>query len=77
MVTPEDAERIALAQSDGPPMLTLRNPLDVEPTKTNWHPEGGAFSPRGAAGAGYPESCPPRFCTNCPAAADSSNRLQG
>ena len=43
MVTPEDAERIALAQSDGRLMLTLRNPLDVEPTKTNWHPEGGPF----------------------------------
>jgi pilus assembly protein CpaB len=35
MVTPEDAERIALAQADGELMLTLRNPLDVEPTKTN------------------------------------------
>jgi pilus assembly protein CpaB len=35
MVTPEDAERIALAQAEGDLMLTLRNPLDVEPTKTN------------------------------------------
>lgn len=35
MVTPEDAERIALAQADGELMLTLRNPLDVEPTNTN------------------------------------------
>ena len=30
MVTPEDAERIALAQSEGEIMLVLRNPLDTE-----------------------------------------------
>jgi pilus assembly protein CpaB len=35
MVTPEDAERIALAQSSGQIMLVLRNPLDIEPTETN------------------------------------------
>ena len=34
MVTPEDAERIALAQSLGSIMLVLRNPLDVVPTDT-------------------------------------------
>lgn len=34
LVTPQDAERIALAQTDGQIMLALRNPLDVEPTKT-------------------------------------------
>jgi pilus assembly protein CpaB len=34
MVTPQDAERIALAQSRGQLMLTLRNPLDVDPTVT-------------------------------------------
>jgi pilus assembly protein CpaB len=34
MVTPEDAERVALAQAEGQLMLTLRNPLDVEPTET-------------------------------------------
>lgn len=34
MVTPEDAERIALAQAEGQLTLTLRNPLDVEPTVT-------------------------------------------
>ena len=32
MVTPEDAERIALAQSEGDIMLVLRNPLDTEVT---------------------------------------------
>lgn len=34
LVTPQDAERIALAQNDGQIMLALRNPLDVEPTAT-------------------------------------------
>ena len=33
-VVPEDAERIALAQSEGKLSLALRNPLDVEETKT-------------------------------------------
>ena len=32
MVTPEDAERIALAQSEGDIMLVLRNPLDTDVT---------------------------------------------
>jgi pilus assembly protein CpaB len=34
MVIPEDAERIALAQSQGQIMLVLRNPLDASPTVT-------------------------------------------
>jgi pilus assembly protein CpaB len=34
MVTPEDAERIALAQSQGQLMLALRNPMDVAETET-------------------------------------------
>jgi pilus assembly protein CpaB len=33
-VLPEDAERIALAQSEGQISLALRNPLDADPTKT-------------------------------------------
>jgi pilus assembly protein CpaB len=33
-VTPEDAERIALAASEGKISLALRNPLDVTPTET-------------------------------------------
>ena len=32
LVTPQDAERIALAQNDGQIMLALRNPLDIEPS---------------------------------------------
>jgi len=35
LVTPPDAERIALASSEGQVMLTLRNPLDTAPTETN------------------------------------------
>jgi pilus assembly protein CpaB len=34
LVTPEDAERIALASSVGSIMLTLRNPLDKDATET-------------------------------------------
>jgi pilus assembly protein CpaB len=34
LVTPEDAEKLTLAAEHGKVMLTLRNPLDVEPTKT-------------------------------------------
>jgi len=35
IVSPEDAERIALAQSEGHIMLVLRNPLDEQPTVTS------------------------------------------
>jgi pilus assembly protein CpaB len=35
LVTPEDAERIALAQTNGQIMLALRNPMDLEPAKTS------------------------------------------
>jgi pilus assembly protein CpaB len=34
-VLPDDAERIALAQSEGKLSLALRNPMDVEETKTS------------------------------------------
>jgi pilus assembly protein CpaB len=34
-VTPKDAEKIALAATDGQIVLALRNPLDVNPTETN------------------------------------------
>jgi pilus assembly protein CpaB len=35
MVTPEDAERVALASSEGKVILMLRNPLDQQPTDTH------------------------------------------
>ncbi len=34
LLTPEDAERVTLAQASGSLMLVLRNPLDVAPTET-------------------------------------------
>jgi pilus assembly protein CpaB len=34
LVSPDDAERIALAQTEGSITLVLRNPLDVKPTET-------------------------------------------
>ncbi len=34
LLTPQDAERVMLAANEGSVMLALRNPLDVEPTKT-------------------------------------------
>ena len=45
MLTPEDAERVALAQSAGSLMLVLRNPLDVEPTKTSGARMASLFAP--------------------------------
>ena len=43
LVTPEDAERIALAASEGQVMLTLRNPLDTTPTQTTGVRTAGLF----------------------------------
>jgi len=43
LVTPEDAERIALAQTDGQLMLSLRNPTDVEPTESKGARTGSLF----------------------------------
>ena len=34
LLTPEDAEKVTLAQSEGAIMLTLRNPMDRKPTET-------------------------------------------
>src|SRR5687767_8119402 len=41
LVTPEDAQRIALAAADGRIMLTLRNPLDNAPTESAGIRAGG------------------------------------
>jgi pilus assembly protein CpaB len=35
LLTPQDAERLALATNDGNVMLALRNPLDIDETKTS------------------------------------------
>jgi pilus assembly protein CpaB len=51
LVTPSDAERIALAASEGEVMLTLRNPMDRKPTETT--------GIRTAALLGQPSAPPP------------------
>ena len=51
LVTPSDAERIALAASEGEVMLTLRNPMDRKPTETT--------GIRTAALLGLPAAPPP------------------
>ena len=44
MVTPIDAERIALAQAEGELMLTLRHPLDIAPTESPGVSKAALFS---------------------------------
>ena len=48
MVSPTDAERIALAQAEGQLMLSLRNPLDTEPTETHGTRSASLFASNGA-----------------------------
>jgi pilus assembly protein CpaB len=43
LVSPEDAERITLAQTEGQIMLALRNPLDTDPTETDGVRLAGLF----------------------------------
>ena len=43
LVTPDDGERVALAASEGQIMLTLRNPLDQDPTATTGVRTAGLF----------------------------------
>ncbi len=46
LVTPADAERLALATTQGQIVLVLRNPIDAEPTKTNGVRTSGLVSVR-------------------------------
>ena len=48
-MTPADAERLALATTQGQIVLVLRNPLDAEPTKTNGIRMSGLVSSPDAA----------------------------
>ena len=57
-VTPEDAERIALAASEGKISLALRNPLDVTPTETAGVRMDALMTGRG--GVAPPPSAPVR-----------------
>ena len=49
LVTPQDAERIALAQAEGQIMLVLRNPMDTEATATAGVHATALFGPDAAA----------------------------
>jgi pilus assembly protein CpaB len=49
MVTPLDAEKIALAQSQGELMLTLRHPLDLATTETHGVRRAALFTSDGVA----------------------------
>jgi pilus assembly protein CpaB len=51
MVTPGDAERIALAQSEGQIMLVLRNPLDTETVATSGVKTAALLGPEEAPAA--------------------------
>jgi pilus assembly protein CpaB len=50
MVSPNDGERIALAQAEGQLMLSLRNPLDTEPTATSGARTAALFSGNSSTG---------------------------
>src|SRR5439155_15894584 len=58
LVSPDDAERIALAQSEGSLMLALRNPLDVDPTETRGARTANLFN--GVGGAPAPPPAKPK-----------------
>jgi len=58
LLTPEDASRVVLATSEGALMLTLRNPLDQEPTST---------APTRTATLFGPAPAPPRPAAERPA----------
>ena len=64
-LTPEDGEKIALAQSEGKLSLALRNPLDVEPTDTRGIKLTALMRGNGPAPA--PPAAPARPATRRPA----------
>jgi pilus assembly protein CpaB len=65
LVSPEDAERIALAAAEGRITLTLRNPLDNAPTASTGIRAGGLM--RGTSGAEPPPTPAPRAAAPKPA----------
>jgi pilus assembly protein CpaB len=60
MVTPADAERIALAQSEGQIMLVLRNPLDADQTATSGVQTGALLGEEKPAPAPVKPAAPKR-----------------
>jgi pilus assembly protein CpaB len=69
MVSPVDAERVALAQAEGQLMLTLRNPLDVEPSDTQGARKSALFAGTAPAPAPAPARGPARRAAPAPAPA--------
>jgi pilus assembly protein CpaB len=67
MVTPSDAERIALAQSEGSIMLVLRNPLDNETVATTGIRTTALLGSDDAPAAAAPKRSAPRKATPPPA----------
>ena len=68
VVSPQDAELVGLAATEGQIMLTLRNPLDTAPT-----PSTGTYSTRLAGDAARAEACGVRRCRR-PASAAAADR---
>jgi pilus assembly protein CpaB len=60
MVMPNDAERIALAQAEGQLMLSLRNPLDTEPTSSSGARTAALFSGNNPAASEVPRESRPK-----------------
>lgn len=58
-VSPNDAERVALASSEGKISLALRNPLDVDPTETSGVHVAALRNGNGAAPQAEPMKAPP------------------
>ncbi len=69
MVTPTDAERIALAQSQGEIMLALRNPLDIERSETQGVRTANLFGESPRPAPVVRASSPRRSNSDAPAAA--------
>jgi pilus assembly protein CpaB len=73
LVTPDDGERVALAASEGQIMLTLRNPMDQDPTATSGVRTAGLFgqpvpAPAKLAGRRGPLKTPQPIIAAAPAA---------
>jgi pilus assembly protein CpaB len=60
LVTPLDQDRIALAQTEGQLVLTLRHPLDVQPTETTGVSAGELFGEKPVAPVERPAVRRPR-----------------
>jgi pilus assembly protein CpaB len=69
LVTPQDAERIALAQAEGQIMLVLRNPLDTTPTATSGVRTAALLGPSGEPA---PEVAKPRHVRPAPAVVEAA-----